>query len=316
MRERRKKVEYLFRQAVPLTQCFLGIGQSILKSKGKIELQALFHPIGRHVTGREFTPAECEYFVGYLQEKKFPWWGLPASFFRLPQSFERRIYRTSALERHHAARLKLVREFLPPAPIILDIGGASDTQLEGSLLAMGYPHRPKEVWIVDLPIEQRIYTNPVVNPEHFTTEAGTEIRYVYSKMTKLSFLGIGKFDLVWSGQSIEHITEQESETLLKEVLQVLKPGGYFCLDTPNRKLTKLLCGKEFIHPEHKIEYTPDQLVEKVRAAGFEVEKVLAVTPMPISLRHERFCKLEAIREVEVTEEADTGLSFFIKCRKP
>jgi hypothetical protein len=47
------------------------------------------------------------------------------------------------------------------------------------------------------------------------------------------------FDLVYSGQSIEHVTESEGDTVMREVFRVLAPGGWFCLDTPNGPVWRL-----------------------------------------------------------------------------
>ena len=43
----------------------------------------------------------------------------------------------------------------------------------------------------------------------------------------------------------------------------LRPGGYFALDTPNGRLTRLQQA-DFIDPDHKIEYTFEQLFAKLR----------------------------------------------------
>jgi SAM-dependent methyltransferase len=208
-----------------------------------------------------------------------------------------------------------VQEYLPPAQRILDLGGAVDHHPEGSLLAMGYRHKPKEVFIVDLPDDERLHQKTVAGLRDLTTEQGTQVRYIYSDMTDLKDFAANSFDLVWSGQSIEHITEIKADVLIQEVFRVLKPGGSFCLDTPNDSLMRLH-SKEYIHPEHKIEYKPEQLAAKLRRGGFELEEIKAVTPCPISLRVGRLSKLEIIKETRVGEDAEAGFSFFIQCRKP
>jgi hypothetical protein len=50
--------------------------------------------------------------------------------------------------------------------------------------------------------------------------------------------------------------------MCKAAFRVLKKGGAFCLDTPNRIVTKIhakTADIEFIHPEHQIEYYPEDL---------------------------------------------------------
>ncbi len=51
--------------------------------------------------------------------------------------------------------------------------------------------------------------------------------------------------------------------------------------TPNRLLTEIhLAGSaRFIHPEHKVEYEPDQLQRKLRAGGFTIVEALGVCEM-------------------------------------
>ena len=47
------------------------------------------------------------------------------------------------------------------------------------------------------------------------------------------------FDLVYSGQSIEHVTPSDADIVIKEVARVLRPGGWFALDTPNARVTRV-----------------------------------------------------------------------------
>jgi hypothetical protein len=53
------------------------------------------------------------------------------------------------------------------------------------------------------------------------------------------------------------------------VLRVLKPGGLFALDTPNARLTRLQ-QDEFIDPDHKHEYTHQELSRDLAAGGLEI----------------------------------------------
>lgn len=52
-----------------------------------------------------------------------------------------------------------------------------------------------------------------------------------------------EFDLAFSGDVFEHITDNQKEDFINEVYRVLKPGGFFTIKTPNKsylKLTNLL----------------------------------------------------------------------------
>jgi SAM-dependent methyltransferase len=133
-------------------------------------------------------------------------------------------------------------------------------------------------------------------------------------MDKLDQIPAQSVDLVWSGQSIEHITTQQALEMLSHIKRILTPQGSFCFDTPNRRLTNLLCRMGFIHPEHKVEYVPAQIRDLLQASGFTVVQSLAVSPMPMSLKWQKFCKLELQKAPSIGADADEGFSFFMQCK--
>ena|SRR5438477_5183110 len=174
----------------------------------------------------------------------------------------------------HNARVKLVATQLPPAKIIVDLGGAA-----GSIYGMGYPHDFDKLIVVDLPPDNRhaIYRDLILSDVQ--TPQGP-ISTLLTNMTDLGAIPSASVDLVWSGQSIEHVTPAEAEQVYREVLRILKPGGHFCLDTPNRLITALHVGTEdWIHPEHKVEYNPEQLQRNLRTAGFVIVDQVGVVEM-------------------------------------
>lgn len=179
------------------------------------------------------------------------------------------------LQMVHNARLKLISTCLPRARTIVDLGGAA-----GSIYALGYPYKFKELVVVDLPPDDRHSIYQGLKLDDVTTPAGP-IRTLLTNMTDLSAIPAGSVDLVWSGQSIEHITEDESRLVYAEVLRILRPGGHFCLDTPNRLMTSIhLKGSaRWVHPDHKIEYEPEHLRRNLRAAGFEIVEALGLVEM-------------------------------------
>jgi SAM-dependent methyltransferase len=175
----------------------------------------------------------------------------------------------------HNARCNLVATYLPEAAVIVDLGGAA-----GSIYEMGYPHAFERLTVVDLPPQDRhdMYRD-WGQPERITPNG--PIYNLYTSMDDLRAIPDASVDLVWSGQSMEHITEEQGDRVCAEVLRILKPGGQFCLDTPNRLMTQIhLAGSApFIHPEHKVEYTPRQLRRKLRRNGFTVREALGVCEM-------------------------------------
>jgi hypothetical protein len=60
------------------------------------------------------------------------------------------------LDAMHALRCELIQKIVPSGETVIDLGGASSCDARGALMFMGYPHRPKKLYIIDLPPEQRV----------------------------------------------------------------------------------------------------------------------------------------------------------------
>jgi ubiquinone/menaquinone biosynthesis C-methylase UbiE len=88
-------------------------------------------------------------------------------------------------------------------------------------------------------------------------------------MADLSRYDDASFDLVYSGQTIEHVTPADCDLVLAEVLRVLRPGGWFYVDTPNGPVCRLQ-SDDFINPDHKVEYGHEEFLAKLTAVGFDV----------------------------------------------
>jgi SAM-dependent methyltransferase len=167
----------------------------------------------------------------------------------------------------HASRCEFIVG-LPPARRIIDLGGGHTSDGRGALVTLGYPYDFDELVVVDLPPDDR---HPLYRSDTFAaddTQRG-RVRYEYRSMVDLSFVESSSVDLVYSGQSIEHVTATEADEVLAQAFRILRPGGYLAIDTPNGKLCRLQ-QDAFIDPDHKVEYTLSQLRAKVTWAGFEV----------------------------------------------
>jgi len=124
----------------------------------------------------------------------------------------------------HYGRGVFIRS-LPRARRILDIGGAAIGDPSGALVLMGYPYPFDELIVVDLPSEDRheLYRDES-RPTSVQTPRGL-VTYRYHSMTDLSSYPSASFDLVYSGQSIEHITRRQANSVLKQARRVLKPNA-------------------------------------------------------------------------------------------
>jgi hypothetical protein len=168
----------------------------------------------------------------------------------------------------HVSRCEFIQS-LPKATRILDIGGAHHHTQQGALVAMGYPYRFEELTIVDLPSDDR---HPLYrSPEHHDVVDSHlgPVRYQYHSMSDLSAYDDASFDLVYSGQSIEHITPDEGRVVLKEIHRILRPGGHLALDTPNGRICRLQ-QPDFIDPDHKVEYTHKEMVELIEGGQLTI----------------------------------------------
>lgn len=76
-------------------------------------------------------------------------------------------------------------------------------------------------------------------------------------------------DLVFAGQTIEHLWHQELAGFFAESARVLKTGGRLLFDSPNREISNALMWN---HPEHTVELVSEEAAEMARIAGFEVIK--------------------------------------------
>jgi len=213
----------------------------------------------------------------------------------------------------HVSRSHFVRG-LPPARRILDLGGTDQADDRGALVSLGYPYRFDRLVVVDLPPDERHALYRRSTPGRLQCELGP-IEYAYHSMADLSPYEEESFDLVYSGQSIEHVTEPEARAVLAGALRVLVPGGWLCLDTPNGPLWRLH-SPELVNPDHKVEYGHDQLRAMILAAGFEIVEAKGLNYAGPAAEEGRFDPLVAARNVGVFARPEACLHLAYVCRKP
>ncbi len=218
----------------------------------------------------------------------------------------------------HRSRCLFV-ESLPRAAQILDIGGTHQSSEEGALVRLGYPYPFERLVILDLPADDR---HELYQPggEHGVVETDQgRVEYVYRSMADLSIFDDGTFDLVYSGQSIEHVPTDVADQTLAEVFRVLRPGGWFALDTPNGRLCRIQLagtGLTVTNPDHDIEYDHEELSAKVVAAGFDLVEAKGLSYLPQAVATGVFDHRELERSTGVFHEIDDCYFLAYLARKP
>ena len=233
----------------------------------------------REYLGREADEAGLAHHRGRLQE------GLSRR--ALAEEFEHsreRVNRANedqAMVAFHMSRVEWMKS-LPPARRILDLGGTSMEDRRGALLVMGYPHHFDELTIIELPPEDRHDIYKRDEHDDLETPQGP-VHYLYRSMCDLDDIPDNSYDLVVSGQTFEHITQEEGAKLLRDVLRVVTPDGAFAIDTPNREVTRFPCGEagvDWINPDHEYEYTDTELRDLLEGAGWRIDRAVGIGHMP------------------------------------
>ena len=213
-------------------------------------------------------------------------------------------------------RCQLVQR-MPAADVIVDFGGSTKHMNEGALHAMGYRSKWQRMIIVDLPPEKRDRQWRPERHESTIVEAPNgPVEYVYGSMSDPDVISESGFaDLVWSGNSIEHISETEADVFLAIANRVLKPDGLLCLDTPNRRITEIQHPASYTNADHKVEYTHRQLSAKLVRQGFVIEEALGVLDCRSIVDGTPF-SIDALAKCpEFTTEVENGYFLFYRCRK-
>ena len=199
---------------------------------------------------------------------------------------------------------------------VLDIGGSSPNYSYGALIELGYQYRPKELTIFDLPEEKQYWGKPKFSQDvDYNFEWGVvkhmhgfvEDIYEYEELTDK------KFDLIFMGQTIEHIQTNKLKAVLKWIKQHLSEGGKFIFDTPNREITKIQLPNNYIDEDHKYEYTPPEMESLLIECGFNVIKKTGILEMPITLKSKKFNPLEVYETKIINDEPESSYVFAFEC---
>ncbi|MGO9128899.1 MAG: methyltransferase domain-containing protein [Bryobacteraceae bacterium] len=284
----------------------------------RVEHSEFLHAVYRACLHREPDPGGLRRYLEQLESNTLDWEGVLRAVLGSEEFLSRqgaRLLEESAMHGVHGARRILFRELLPKAEVVVDLGGASSCDPEGALFALGYPHAPRALTIVDLPPDKRLLQSGTATPQDLRAARGTRIQYLYGSMGDLRSIADSSVDLVVCGESIEHVSEEEADRVFREALRILRPQGHFCLDTPNARLTRIQSPGSLIHPEHQKEYRVSELADKLARHGFHIATVKGICPMPESLASGRFDLNELARNCRLSDDPEEGYLFFIDAVK-
>jgi 2-polyprenyl-3-methyl-5-hydroxy-6-metoxy-1,4-benzoquinol methylase len=91
-----------------------------------------------------------------------------------------------------------------------------------------------------------------------------------------------RYRLVLAGEVLEHVPD--ADAFLRGCGQLLAPGGRLCVTVPNACCPKIglraLAGRESVHPDHRVYYSPRTLTRTLAGAGYDpVEVVSCLAPV-------------------------------------
>ena len=214
----------------------------------------------------------------------------------------------------HNSRREWIR-MLPEAKRIVDLGGVDLGNPQGALVALGYPYRFERLQIIDLPTELRHpdYRSPEI--EGVVDTPNGPVSYLYRSMTDLDGIEDATIDLVYSGQSFEHVTPEDGRKVLAETMRVLRPGGHIAIDTPNGALTRLQ-QDEFIDADHEVEYTLTELLAVIAESGLETTGVYGLNYAGQSSLSRKFDMAEVAANGGIYSAAADCYILAVLARKP
>jgi SAM-dependent methyltransferase len=153
----------------------------------------------------------------------------------------------------------------------------------------------------------------------------THVSFVASNVEEGLPIASGRFDTVLCLDLLEHVYKRD--LVLNEIRRVLKPSGILLLGVPNRatawKRRLERAGLPFYSdPDHKIEYTLDELRDELARGGFTIERLVSSvydTPMTglidvvggLSLPAYRY--LTDVRRRLVARWPDENAGFYAVC---
>ncbi len=96
------------------------------------------------------------------------------------------------------------------------------------------------------------------------------VQWIVNTADRMTDVEDAAVDVVFAGQTTEHLWADELTGFLLEAHRVLVPGGLLVIDSPNRLITSSL---HWSHGGHTVELAAAEIVELLELAGFDVLEV-------------------------------------------
>ena len=146
------------------------------------------------------------------------------------------------------------------------------------------------------------------------------VDWISNSVGDMKSIGDSSVDLLFSGQNIEHLPQQDLTGFLLESNRVVKDDGLLIIDSPNRSTTQHL---GYVQIEHTLEVRANEAVELIEAAGFEVFEVhgiwLVIDPHSLRTFDIFSCKAGelsyATRQNLASQNPDKSFIWWINARK-
>jgi 2-polyprenyl-3-methyl-5-hydroxy-6-metoxy-1,4-benzoquinol methylase len=117
----------------------------------------------------------------------------------------------------------------------------------------------------------------------------------------------GRYALVIAGEVLEHVPD--ADRFLGGCRALLAPGGRLCVTVPNACCPKIgmraLAGRESVHPDHRVYYSPRTLTRTLDGAGFRTDWIASCFP-PGAGRAGRHLVNPALRAVHRISQGPVG----------
>jgi len=125
--------------------------------------------------------------------------------------------------------------------------------------------------------------------------------YVTGMSNDMSMFEDDSFDMIHLSQVIEHIPVDQLDVSMREIRRVLKPGGLFCMSTPNRDVRKEV-GNYLANEFHVQEFINSELLDLYNRHNFTILENIGITKIDVGklLMNQLYCEPEKGYQIWIT----------------